>query len=252
MKYFWRFTYVMAISCIFPVIIFGALAFSKIVPISLLPRYDVILILCIIAQVVLVATKVETLNELKVICIFHIIGLALELYKTQMGSWAYPEDAYSKFYGVPLYSGFMYASVASFICQSWRHLNMDMTPWPKHYAAFTVAALIYVNFFTHHFFYDVRWLLMLLLCIVFYQTKVYFTLLDRVFNMPIILSFILVGFFIWLAENIVTYFGAWQYPNQEVTWHLVSIGKISSWFLLVIISIVIVAQLKRRENRSTT
>jgi uncharacterized membrane protein YoaT (DUF817 family) len=62
--------------------------------------------------------------------------------------------------------------------------------------------------------------------------------------MPLMLSFFLIGFFIWVAENISTFLGAWRYPNQEHTWQLVHIGKISSWFLLVVISIIIVAQLK--------
>ncbi|MNJ46942.1 hypothetical protein D3C77_420850 [compost metagenome] len=62
--------------------------------------------------------------------------------------------------------------------------------------------------------------------------------------MPLLLSFLLIGFFIWVAENVTTFLGAWKYPNQEETWHLVHIGKISSWFLLVVISVIIVAQLK--------
>lgn len=63
--------------------------------------------------------------------------------------------------------------------------------------------------------------------------------------MHVVLSFLLIGFFIWLAENISTFMGAWAYPNQEHTWHIVHLGKISSWFLLVVISVIIVAQLKR-------
>ena len=58
------------------------------------------------------------------------------------------------------------------------------------------------------------------------------------------LAFILVGLFIWLAENISTFFNAWKYPDQHQSWRLVSFSKISSWFLLVIISVIIVAQLK--------
>ncbi|BFH64714.1 hypothetical protein PAJ34TS1_53060 [Paenibacillus azoreducens] len=53
------------------------------------------------------------------------------------------------------------------------------------------------------------------------------------------------GYFIWIAENISTFFGAWQYPDQDHAWRIVHIGKISSWFLLVVISIIIVAQLKK-------
>jgi uncharacterized membrane protein YoaT (DUF817 family) len=245
MKYLLRFTYLQALSCIFPVIIFAALAVSKFIEIPGLPRYDFILLICLAAQVLMLVSKLETADELKVICLFHAIGLGLELFKVHMGSWAYPEDAYSKIFGVPLYSGFMYASVASFICQAWRRLDLHMYNWPKPVFAVSISVLIYLNFFTHHFSYDIRWVLKALLAVIFFKTIVTFRLYDRVFKLPMILSFLLVGFFIWIAENIVTFFGAWQYPNQEAAWSLVPLGKISSWFLLVIISIIIVAQLKR-------
>lgn len=85
---------------------------------------------------------------------------------------------------------------------------------------------------------------MVLLFIVFYRTVVKFTVRKNIYQMPIVVSFFLIGFFIWIAENIATFFGAWSYPNQEVAWTIVHFGKISSWFLLVVISIMIVAQLK--------
>jgi uncharacterized membrane protein YoaT (DUF817 family) len=59
-----------------------------------------------------------------------------------------------------------------------------------------------------------------------------------------VLSFVLVAFFIWVAENIATYFGAWVYPHQARQWAIVGPNKISSWMLLVIISFIIVAALK--------
>jgi len=208
------FTYLQALSCIFPVIIFSALALSKIVSIPLIPRYDLILLLCIAGQVFMLISKLETLDEFKVICLFHIIGLGLELYKVHMGSWSYPEDAFSKVGGVPLYSGFMYASVASYICQSWRRMNLHMYNWPKPFWAVGISVLIYFNFFTHHFSYDIRWILKCLLLIIFFRTVVTFELREKVFKMPMILAFLLIGFFIWIAENIVTFLGAWQYPNQ--------------------------------------
>jgi len=71
-----------------------------------------------------------------------------------------------------------------------------------------------------------------------------FSLRGITYKMPLVLSFFLIGFFIWIAENITTFFGAWQYPNQRETWNLVHLSKISSWFLLVVISIMIVTQLK--------
>ncbi|OMC82773.1 hypothetical protein BK128_19440 [Viridibacillus sp. FSL H7-0596] len=244
-----KFTYLQAISCIFPVIIFATLALSNLLRIPYLPRYDFILIICLAAQVFMLISKIETWDEFKVICLFHVIGLGLELFKVHMGSWSYPEEAYSKIFGVPLYSGFMYASVASYICQSWRRLDLHIYNWPKPFFAYSISILIYMNFFTHHYIYDLRWVLKALLLVIFFRTTVTYKLNKKSFKMPMILSFFLIGFFIWIAENIVTFFGAWQYPNQEHTWSLVSIGKISSWFLLVIISIIIVAQLKQVKSR---
>lgn len=244
-----KFTYLQAVSCIFPVIIFATLALSNLLRIPHLPRYDFILIICLAAQVFMLLLKLETWDEFKVICLFHIIGLGLELFKVHMGSWSYPEDAYSKVLGVPLYSGFMYASVASYICQSWRRLDLHILNWPTPFFAYSISLLIYMNFFTHHYLYDLRWILKALLFVIFFRTAVTYKLNEKVFKMPLILSFFLIGFFIWIAENIVTFFGAWQYPNQEQAWSLVPIGKISSWFLLVIISIIIVAQLKQVKSR---
>jgi uncharacterized membrane protein YoaT (DUF817 family) len=46
--------------------------------------------------------------------------------------------------------------------------------------------------------------------------------------MPLWLSFVLIGFFIWLAENIGTLLGAWRYLNQLGAWSAVHVGKWSS------------------------
>ena len=62
--------------------------------------------------------------------------------------------------------------------------------------------------------------------------------------MPLALGFCLIALFVWLAENISTFLGAWQYPDQVHVWNVVSTNKITSWFLLVILSFVIVSSLK--------
>jgi uncharacterized membrane protein YoaT (DUF817 family) len=67
--------------------------------------------------------------------------------------------------------------------------------------------------------------------------------------MSLLLSFVLIGFFIWLAENISTFFGVWRYPNQVGAWAVVHLGKWSSWSLLVIITFTIVANLKHIKQR---
>jgi uncharacterized membrane protein YoaT (DUF817 family) len=239
-----HFTYLQALSCLFPALIFLTLALLKIVHIPYIPRYDFILVVCMVIQCLMVRSGLETRDELKVICVFHLIGLALELYKVHMGSWAYPQDAWTKLWGVPLYSGFMYASVASYLCQAWRRLQISIVGWPRSIWTITLGTAIYLNFMTHHYIPDLRWVLTGVLFIVFLRTRVIFIVDHAAYRMPLVLSFLLIGFFIWIAENIATLLGAWQYPNQQQAWSLVSFGKISSWFLLVIVSFIIVAQLK--------
>lgn len=239
-----HFGYHQAMSCIFPVAIFGTLALSSVIPFPYIHRYDAILLILLAVQYLMFRSGLETWDEIKVICVFHLIGLLLEIYKVHMGSWSYPEPAYSKIFGVPLYSGFMYASVASFMCQIWRRLRMDMTGWPGLLPSALLGGAIYLNFFTHHFIPDFRWLLTALVFVVFRKTWIIYRVRSVTYRMPLSLAFIIVGFFIWLAENISTFLGAWKYPDQHESWQLVSFSKISSWFLLVIISVIIVAQLK--------
>ena len=115
-----------------------------------------------------------------------------------------------------------------------------------------LAAAIYLNFFTHHFWIDIRWWLTGLVLIVFWRSWVLYEVGGIRYRMPVALSFVLIGFFIWIAENIATYFGAWEYPNQADTWSPVHYSKVSSWSLLVIVSFLIVATLKLvKENLSS-
>lgn len=247
-----RFGWQQALSCIFPVVIFASLAITQWIPLPLLPRYDWLLIICLLMQWAMVHFGLETKDELKVITLFHIIGLALEIFKVHMGSWAYPEYGYTKLFGVPLYSGFMYASVASYLCQAWRRLNVELVKWPSFFIVVPLAAAIYLNFFTHHYWIDIRYWLAGLVIIVFCRASVFYEVGGKKYRMPIALSFVLIGFFIWIAENIATFFGAWQYPNQKEEWSLVHLGKVSSWVLLVIVSFLIVATLKQVKGRRTT
>jgi uncharacterized membrane protein YoaT (DUF817 family) len=241
-----------ALSCIFPAVIFASLAVTKILPLPYLPRYDWLLIICLLMQWIMVRSGLETKDELKVITLFHLIGLTLEIFKVNMGSWSYPEEGIFKVFGVPLYSGFMYASVASYLCQAWRRLKVELVQWPPLIIVMPLAAAIYLNFFTHHFWIDVRWYLSGLVIIVFWKSRVIYEVNGKCYRMPLALSFVLIGFFIWVAENIATFFGAWEYPNQTDAWSLVHIGKVSSWLLLVIVSFLIVATLKLIKGKNST
>lgn len=240
-----------ALSCVFPVSIFAAILVTKVADIPVIPEYDFVLLVCLFIQWAMVKSGLESRDELKVICVFHLIGLALEIYKIHMGSWAYPQESWTKVFGVPLYSGFMYASVASYLCQAWRRLDVRLHHWPRTLYIVPMGAAIYLNFMTHHYIWDLRWVLAALLLPLFRRTYVEFTVLSVTRRMPVLLSFLLIGWFIWLAENIATFLGAWQYPDQTSGWSMVHLGKISSWFLLVIVSFMIVAQLKhvKKERR---
>jgi len=233
-------------ACVFAGSFFALLFLSHHLPLFGLARYDFLFLAAIFLQIILYVFKLETWNEVKVIFLFHIVGLVLELYKTSaaIGYWSYPEEAFFKIATVPLFSGFMYAAVGSYISLSWKIMRLRLEHPPNYTLAIGLSILIYLNFFTHHFLPDFRYVLMLLVFILFFRTRVYFTVLKEQRWMHMNVAFVLIAFFIWIAENISTYYGAWKYPDQIHTWTLVGFGKIGSWFLLVIISFIIVAYLK--------
>jgi len=110
--------------------------------------------------------------------------------------------------------------------------------------ATSLAALIYANFFTHHAIADLRWYLAAGALGLYSRSVVVFRPLDRDRRMPLPLAFVLVGFFIWLAENLGTFFDIGRYPNQLGAWSAVQIGVWSSWSLLVIMTFTIISNLK--------
>lgn len=216
-----------------------------------IPRYDLLLIIAVAIQLAMISSGMETWDEAKTVAMFHIVGFALEVFKTSntIQSWSYPDFAYSKLFGVPLFAGFMYAAIGSYIIQAWRLLDLHIRHHPPYWMATALALAIYTNFFTNHYWGDYRWYIAACTLGLYARTTVIFTPYDRPRKMPLLLSFILIGFFIWLAENIGTLFGVWRYPNQVLGWNMVHLGKWSSWSLLVIMSFVIVAQLKHIKNR---
>ena len=211
-----------------------------------IPRYDLLLLIAVVIQAWMVWAKIETWDELKAITLFHVLGFGLEVFKTSAAirSWSYPDFAYTKVLGVPLFSGFMYAAVGSYIIQAWRLLDLRVRHHPPYWAATALALLIYANFFTHHFMPDLRWYLAAAALALYGRTTIIFRPLDRDRWMPLTVGFVLTGFFIFLAENLSTFFGIWRYPNQLSAWAAVHVGKWSSWSLLVIMTFTIVAHLK--------
>lgn len=208
-----------------------------------LARYDVLTLGAILIQLGMLLLRLETLEEAKVILAFHIVGTVMEIFKTEMGSWAYPETSVLRIADVPLFTGFMYACVGSYIARVWRLFDFKFVRFPPLWVQVVVASLIYMNFFTHHFGPDIRLGLFLTGGMIYGRCVIYFKPDEKHWPMPLLLGLILVALFIWFAENIGTYARAWSYPGQEAGWHMVSIAKLGSWFLLMIISFVLVATL---------
>jgi uncharacterized membrane protein YoaT (DUF817 family) len=233
-------------ACLFVGLFFAAIFLMPRAGLFGIPRYDLLLVVAIAIQLWMVRVKLETWDELKAVCLFHVIGFALEAFKVSSGvqSWSYPDFGYTKVLGVPLFSGFMYAAVGSYIVQAWRLLDMRVRHHPPYWMATAIAVLIYANFFTHHYIGDYRWYLAACALGLYSRTTVVFRPLDRDRRMPLMLGFVLTGFFIWMAENIGTFWGVWRYPNQLGAWSAVHISKWSSWSLLVIMTFTIVASLK--------
>ena len=124
-----------------------------------IPRYDLLLLYAVIVQAAMVLAKLETFDELKAICLFHAVGFLLEVFKTShtVASWNYPDPGYTKLFGVPLFSGFMYAAVGSYVIQAWRLFELRVRHHPPYWMAWLIAFAIYGNFFTHHYIGDFRW-----------------------------------------------------------------------------------------------
>jgi uncharacterized membrane protein YoaT (DUF817 family) len=206
-----------------------------------LARYDFLFLAALAVQAVLLLTRMETLREAKVILLFHVVGTGMELFKTSVGSWSYPESNFFRIGHVPLFSGFMYASVGSYLARVTRIVGMRYTRYPPRWVTVVLAILIYANFFTHHFLPDIRVLLFAALAATFGPTMVYYRPYRKYRRMPLLLGFCLVALFIWGAENIGTFAAVWVYPHQRNGWRMVGFGKFGAWLLLMVISFILVS-----------
>jgi len=122
--------------------------------------------------------------------------------------------------------------------------------YPSYKLSIPLCAAVYLNFFTNHFLPDARWIVLVPAIIaVFWRTRVTFIVTDKPRSMPLLVSFVLIGFFVWIAENVTTFLGAYQYPQQRTGWQAVSLGIYTSWALMIIISFMIVAELKHMRER---
>jgi len=203
-------------------------------------RYDFWFLAALGIQLGMIMFRLETLDEARVILIFHVVGTGMEIFKTAVGSWIYPEEALIRIAGVPLFSGFMYACVGSYMARIQRIFDIRFTHYPPIWMTLLLATAIYVNFFMHHYFYDFRWVLLGVIALLYGRSWMHYRVFRFRHRMPMLLAFLLVALFIWIAENIGTWSRAWIYPEQANGWALVSWSKLGSWYLLILISVVLV------------
>jgi uncharacterized membrane protein YoaT (DUF817 family) len=206
-----------------------------------LARYDVVFLCMVAVQVALLACGLETWEEAQVILVYHLVGTVMEIFKTSAGSWIYPEPNFFRLAGVPLFSGFMYSCIGSYICRAWRLFDFRFSHHPRRAHLIALSLAIYANFFADHYGIDLRLPLFGAAALLFGRATIYFKVWRQYRAMPLLLGLLLVSLFIWLSENIGTYTKTWLYPTQHHGWAMVSFAKLGSWFLLLMISYTLVS-----------
>jgi uncharacterized membrane protein YoaT (DUF817 family) len=233
-------------ACLFGGLMLAAIILSKAVWQDdwTLARYDGLLIFAILVQVSFLWAGLENWREAKVILLFHLTGTVMEIFKLRMGSWGYPEPGLFKLMGVPLFSGFMYASVGSYMARVIRIFEMRFAPFPPYWVSVALGAAIYANFFAHHFVSDIRMVLFAGTIILYWRTRIWFFVGDVPRWMPLPAAALLSSFFLWLAENIGTLTGTWVYAGTS-EFAMASLSKMGSWYLLLYVSFATVTLVYR-------
>jgi uncharacterized membrane protein YoaT (DUF817 family) len=251
-----RFGRTLAVSAVFPAVIFATLALTKHLDFGPVPRYDALFIAFVLLQLALILAKFEDWHDARIAVSFHLVGLGLELYKVNVGAWTYPEEAFTKIHNVPLYSGFMYGSVAAFLSQLWKRMRFSLIHWPAPFAVALVGMGIYLHYFVSGYGAGMRSLLMLATGWLFARSRLEYSNSGERRSIPVLFVFSALGLFVWIAENLATYLGAWAYPYQLEHWQMVTLSKINAWFLLGIVSFILLAEQVRlrvaREERRAT
>ena len=159
-------------------------------------RYDYLLFYALSIQVCLIYLKLESWAEAKVIALFHIMAMGMEIFLTHpaIASWQYPQPAVFKLLTVPLFAGFMYSAVGSFFARSLRLYKVSFENLPRFANMLCLAVLSYLNFMTKFFIPDYRLVLFAWSIIIFWKTKLYFQLSDSRFKVPMLPILLLLAF----------------------------------------------------------
>lgn len=146
------------------------------------------------------------------------------------------------------FAGFMYSAVGSYIARVWRIFDFRYESYPEKVTTILIAIAIYINFFTHHFIWDFRYVIIFFILTTFGRTTIHFRPMKKYYSMNLVVGFLLVSIVIWIGENIATYARIWVYPTQVDAWHMVWSEKITAWFLLMIVSFVLVSCIHKPQN----
>lgn len=205
-------------------------------------RYDYLLFYALIIQACLLYCKLESWAEAKVIALFHVMAMIMEIFLThpEIGSWQYPQPAVFKICTVPLFAGFMYSAVGSFFARSLRLFQVSIQYLPSFPNMLALALCSYINFMSKFFIPDIRYFLFAWSILIFWPTKIGFSLKHIHMKLPMLPVMFVLAFIIWIAENISTFNQIWLYPSQVDAWHMVGWGKLGSWYLLLLLSLVLV------------
>jgi len=245
---FWLFGIKQASACIFGGFLLAMMIITRFwYPFDFLYRYDFLFLAAVAFQIILLSFRLESPKEAVVILIFHIVATVMELFKTSDGirSWQYPEPFLIGIGNVPLFAGFMYSAVGSYIARVWRIFDFRYSCYPRMWSTVVLVALIYANFFTHHYVLDIRWLLIFASLFLFGNVTIYFKMDTTHRQMPLVVGWLLVALFIWFAENLATYSNVWVYPSQKQQWQMVPLTKLTAWYLLMMLSFVLVSLVNR-------
>jgi len=236
-------------ACLFGGLMLGAILISHALwsPGWPLHRYDALFLFALLTQAVFLACKLETRQEALIILLFHLTGTAMEWFKVHAGSWSYPEPGFFKILHVPLFSGFMYASVGSYIARVIRLFDMRFLAYPRFSFSLALALAIYLNFFTHHFIPDLRWLLVLATIGIYWRCTILYRVFDTQWRMRLPLAAFLSSIALWIAENIGTFTGTWLYAHRQFTW-VVHPQELVSWYLLLYVAFITVTLLLRPDR----
>ena len=243
---FWPFVRTQAWASLFGIALLAGLILSRAIwqPDWPLARYDALTLYAIALQAAFLHFRLESWSEARVIALFHLTGTIMELFKTAAGSWSYPEPALLRIADVPLFSGFMYAAVGSYMVRVIRLSRMRFDRFPPFALHLALAVAIYVNFFAHHVLPDARVALFAATILLYGRTTIRFTAGRRRYAMPLPLAALLSSVFLWIAENIGTGTNTWVYAGQT-PWEMVSLAKMGSWYLLLYVAFATVTLVLR-------